>query len=127
MHWQLEYDLCWSYYIYLDEGKVQDFARLWLEDKVMKWKPEAKGRITHEYYVEPFNSIDLHGGITFYQKHGHTEGFRTVEIGCDYQHHWDRDREAGYPATLKSVVADAEASIDSCIKVLQLAVPSTAE
>jgi hypothetical protein len=101
----------WCFYIFLNEDKVKDFAPLWLEDEIYKYKPEAEGRITHEYYCEPFKSLEFHGGVTYYAKHGHTEGFRTVEIGCDYNHLWDMERGYGY--RIEDILYDVRKCIDS--------------
>jgi len=79
----------WNFYLYLYEQHCADFAALWLPDIVKEWSPGGKKYISHDYYKDPLGQIDLHGGITFYDKHGYTDGFRTVEVGCDYQHYTD--------------------------------------
>lgn len=113
----------WNYYVYLPEQKLGDkFQAIWLEDKITKITPESMGFVTHDYYTAPYINVDAwHGGITYYAKHGYTEGRRCVEIGCDYNHLWDR--EHGYPATLESVTQDAIATVDQLIEALGLDVP----
>lgn len=101
----------WNFYVYLNENKVKDFGPIWLDDKIMKFSEESRGYISHDYYVEPLNSLEFHGGITFYAKHGHTDGFRCVEIGCDYNHLWDMERGSGYK--LEDILYDVKACIDS--------------
>ncbi len=101
----------WCFYIYLVEKNMVNFPAIWLEDKIYKWKPEAYGYISHDYYCEPLNSLEFHGGITFYQKHGHTEGYRYVELGCDYNHLWDQERGFGY--NIEEVLLDVKICIDS--------------
>ena len=83
--WNNEGKGTWCFYVYLAEDKATNFAALWLKDKVYRYKPDAKGRITHDY-LGAFDDIEFHGGCTFYKKHGHTKGYRCVEIGCDYAH-----------------------------------------
>lgn len=100
----------WNYYVFLPEHKVKDFAAIWLEDKVYKSKPEVRGYITHDYFNNPATNVDWHGGATYYAKHGHTEGYRCVEVGCDYAHLWDYERERGY--TLSEVLTDVQHTID---------------
>ena len=62
--------------------------------------------------------LEMHGGITYYAKHGHTEGHRTVEVGCDYQHYGDETS-----ATCRdenTLVRDAMQTVDHMLDVLQL-------
>lgn len=101
----------WCFYIYLLEDKVINFPAIWLEDEIFKYKPEAKGRISHNYYIHEFQNLELHNGITFYKKHEYTEGFRYVEIGCDYNHLWDQERGYGYE--LEDILVDVQRCIDS--------------
>jgi hypothetical protein len=101
----------WCYYIYLHESKVKDFASLWAEGEVVKITPESYGFVSYEYYKEPFNSIEFHGGITYYAKHGEFEGHRSVELGCDYNHLWDIERGYGYGLT--DILVDVKSTIDS--------------
>jgi hypothetical protein len=57
----------WCYYLYIYEPSCPKglFAKWWLEDQVVKYTPEAYGRVTHDYYQFD-NVVDLHCGITFY-------------------------------------------------------------
>ena len=66
----------------------------------------------HDYYGSIVSEVELHGGITYYAKHGHSEGHRYVEIGCDYNHL--RDHEHG-PYRIGEVVPDCIASIEDAI------------
>lgn len=108
----------WNYYVYLHEDFTPDFEKLWLPDKVYKFKPEAKGHITHDYYEIGASDVDWHGGVTYYAKHGYTEGFRRVELGCDYSHLWDS--EAGYPADLNWLLEDCKKTIEQLVQKLGL-------
>lgn len=103
----------WNFYLYLPENKCHNFEALWLPDKIYRWKPEADGRIQHDYYESLVVKIDLHGGITYYDKHGHTEGFRCVEVGCDYQHLYDE----GHTYDENDLMRDAMKAIDSCYEL----------
>ncbi len=98
----------WNYYVYIPETKVPNFAAIWLDDEVKKLTPVSRGRVSHAYYASPLGSVDMHGGITYYQKHGHTEGYRCVEIGCDYQHLHDDGQEYDE----RDVLRDAMQTID---------------
>lgn len=113
----------WNYYVFLREDFTPNFESLWLEDTVYKWKPEAPGRITHDYYKIPASDVDWHGGVTYYSKHGHTDGYRCVELGCDYSHLWDA--EAGYPHDLAWVLGDCIETINQLVEKLTLRVPGS--
>lgn len=104
--WNLEHigDI-WNYYVYLPETKCKDFDSLWLEDTEFQFTPNSPKRITHDYYsVGVFQSIEFHGGITWYDKRGYIKGHRVVEIGCDYNHY--RDQEKKY--NLDDILTDVE-------------------
>lgn len=75
----------WNYYVYIPEKRSPRFSEIWLPDIIKEVSPY----VTHDYYTQSIGSVEMHGGITYYAKHGHVEGFRVVEIGCDYQHYWD--------------------------------------
>lgn len=77
----------WNYYLNIYESKVENFEEWWLEDKVSEY-----GSVSHDYYGLPVDELELHGGITYYAKHGHTVGKRRVEIGCDYGHYGEIGR-----------------------------------
>lgn len=101
----------WNCYIYIPESKAANFESLWLPDIAKRWSPNSPERISHDYYAPGFPFIEMHGGITYYAKHGHTPGHRRVEVGCDYSHLWDHERGGGY--THDSVAGDAVAAIDA--------------
>ena len=119
----------WCGYLYIYESKTpkEIFDRLWLEDKTYFFNPKSPGRITHDYYELPILSVvDFHGGITYYDKRGQTEGHRCVIIGCDYNHlgddaiHWSLDIIFG---DLKVNASQARAWIDEQIANLSLPTP----
>lgn len=101
----------WCYYLTVREHEHPAiFPSLWLEDKIHRFSPESQPRVSHDYYDVPVLwSAEMHGGITFYQKHGHTVGLRAVEIGCDYCHIWDIE---SYFRDLDEVVADCKRSCE---------------
>lgn len=100
----------WNYYVFLHEKNCVNFAALWLEDKLVQVTPESPVRVTNDYYVDPLSSIEIHGGITWYEKHGYVEGHRCVEIGCDYSHVFDDGQHYDWDSILNDVME----TIDSC-------------
>lgn len=99
----------WNYYIYLQESKCPKFDELWLEEVK---RPGLGGREywSYNYMSGLVGSIKLHGGITFYDKHGYRVGARIVEVGCDYQHYAD----SGMHYNENILYHDACESIDWC-------------
>lgn len=100
----------WNYYLHIYESKVEDFEVWWLEDKVSEY-----GTVSQDYYRLPVDEIELHGGITYYAKRGHTVGQRMVEIGCDYGHY----SEIGIHRTPEQVQREALRSADLLIAQLK--------
>ena len=98
----------WNYYVYIPESKATDFKSIWLKDLLKRWSKEGRPYLTHDYMAGTLGNIEMHGGITYYAKHGHTKGHRCVEIGCDYAHSWDRN--AHYD--VEALMADVETTID---------------
>jgi len=107
----------WCYYIFIHESRIPSelFKRLWLEDERIKLTDVSPWRITHDYYTDDINALDFHGGCTYYAKHGHTDGHRSVEIGCDYNHLWDM--EQGFE-DFDKVLSDAQNSVDKLLDIL---------
>jgi hypothetical protein len=105
----------WNYYVYLPERLLKErFSEVWLEPRVVKITPESREFVDYVYYKSNSLNVDSwHGGITHYAKHGEVPGFRSVEVGCDYQHLWDR--EGGYSATLESVTFDCKRTIEELV------------
>lgn len=100
----------WNYYLYLLERNCVNFESLWLPAETYQILPTTPKRVTYNYYPA-FGAVEMHGGITYYEKHGElTE--RSIEIGCDFAHL--DDEFAGWD--LYSVVADMESAIDSLYK-----------
>jgi hypothetical protein len=103
-------DGIWNYYVYINESAAVDFPKLWLPDQLKRFTEVSPERVSHDYYGEGFPFIDMHGGITFYAKHGHSEGHRCVEVGCDYSHLWDHERGGGY--CVEDIFYDVRRTID---------------
>lgn len=102
---------CWNYYLYLPEDAFspEQFSAMWLAPEEYEFAGKKRTRYHYECY--PFSELDFPGGATFYQKHGGFDGLpRSVQIGCDYAHSWDRDR--GYPYDQKWLWMDAKRSVD---------------
>lgn len=91
---------CWCFYLYIHEKNIEDFERWWLPDIVTKFS-----FVTHDYDELPLGGVPFHGGVTYYAKHGHSEGKRSVQIGCDYGHLWDSERDFSY--SLEDIQRDA--------------------
>jgi len=103
----------WTFYIYLHEQSCPRFAELWLDDQVTQITPESQRRVTHDYMGGLTGQVELHGGITYYSKHGHTPGLRCVELGCDYQHLYDE----GQSYDERDLARDAVRAIESCYEL----------
>ena len=118
--WSIENynDNCWNYYLHLILSKFKDkelTETLWLPDVEMRITPTSPIRVTHDYYSNPFlSSLEMHGGITFYEKQVHDKE-RVIKVGCDFQHlyddmaHWN----------LESVTTDMTHCIDEMLKNTQ--------
>ena len=80
----------WWYYIFIHEKDCPNFESIWLPEEVSQFSENSPKRFWNNYLAnETLASVEMHGGITFYKKHGYAEGDRCVEIGCDFQHLWD--------------------------------------
>lgn len=104
----------WTYYLYLFERYIPTplFESIWLKPKDTKFN-----FLSYDYYNAPLlNEIPMHGGITYYAKHGEGK-HRSVKIGCDYAHIWDREHG---PYSLQSVIYEAESSAEAAMNVLQM-------
>jgi len=101
----------WNYYLYvgdwqLPEDKLAAFDVPLRTDDLLPRRPfwDYWGLRKH---------LDFHGGITWFEKFGGRtpEESKVFEIGCDYNHTWDR--ECRYSDTLESILADCCHTIDS--------------
>jgi len=97
----------WNYYVYIPERLTKRFNELWLEDKLVKYAECSPERVHHDYMQAEFadQRFEWHGGITYYDKHGHTPGHRCVQLGCDFNHLWDHER--GYDYVMEEVAYEA--------------------
>jgi len=93
----------WNYYLYLRETAMKDFPALWLPRKV-KESPGGYKYVTYDYFKGPVGRIEMHGGVTYYEKGGDVKGFRYVEVGCDYQHLCDARRSYDVATVLDDVI-----------------------
>jgi len=94
------------YYLYIDVDKHNLRKQLWLP----RGKYSTPDRVSYDYTSNDLiGDLRLHGGCTFYAKHGgHNGKPRVVEIGCDYNHLYERDTDYH----LLEVENDAKDSID---------------
>jgi hypothetical protein len=106
----------WCFYVYLREEQfvsADDFARFDREPVVKEFA--GSHRQSYDYFDVPDHGF--HGGITWYErtvqitKSGAPT--KVLEIGCDYNHSWDRDE--GYWQGLDDVERDAKALIDALV------------
>jgi hypothetical protein len=95
----------WTAYIFLHETMLTNFDFWWLPDELSRFTEASPERVSHDYMRLP---AEMHGGLTYYAKHGHSVGHRCVELGCDYQHLWDE----GQHYSERSVMAETMGSID---------------
>jgi hypothetical protein len=101
------------YYVYLREGMVPNFEEIWLPDELKRCAPTSPERVSHDYYeCARLCGVEMHGGITYYAKHGHSVGHRCVEIGCDYNHLHDDEQHW----SAQDLFFDACATIDDCFE-----------
>lgn len=109
-------DGIWCFYVYLTEDlfiNPEDFAQF---DRTVEVK--AFGEDSFYEYYEYYSLPDLpwHSGVTWYEKtqqlNRRTGKYQTkLEIGCDYNHVWDRD--SGYWQDKADVEQDAKRVIDA--------------
>ncbi len=97
----------WNYYLSLPEQAFteEEFEKLWLKGDT----PDKFGRVYYNYFIFPFDYLNFHGGVTFYEKRrGHDGDARVVKVGCDYSHACD---EGGY-FEKQLIFSDACDSVD---------------
>lgn len=98
---------CWTHYILLelDDQLPKELAdKFWLKGEM------RDKRIYYDYYVNPINQLQFHGGCTWYEKLTGFDGeHRSIKIGCDYQHYWDEDQDYD----LDTVYEETKKTIDS--------------
>jgi len=96
-----------TYYIYLPIDKLKDrelAERLWIKAEPFGLEKMACNYLDNEF----LRSLNFHCGITFYRKLYADNDTRIIEIGCDYNHYWDK--EQGY--NLNDVLSDVKSTID---------------
>lgn len=115
----------WNFYLYLHEKKCVDFKSLWLRDKIKRWSKGGAKYCSNDYSYTASRvaRIDFHGGITYYEKMGHSKEFRCIKVGCDYAHLWDEGKEYDE----KEVASDAVRAIDSAYDLGMFFVPEIVE
>jgi hypothetical protein len=100
----------YCFYLYLHEGKCTDFAALWLTPKLSRFSPKSPERVSYDYMASKLGDIAFHGGITYYEPLGQVAGHRCVEVGCDYAHLYDDEKDWCERAVLTDVIE----AINSC-------------
>ncbi len=100
---------CWCYYLNLSLAQFLDpklGKRLWIKAKS---KSEGSRKDCGYMGDNLLNNLAFHGGITFYRKSFSFDDSKWIEIGCDYAHLYDDERQY----TLEDVICDAKRTVDS--------------
>lgn len=108
-----ESDFNWCHYIHLKIDKQIENEEIrekfWLDPKY-----DNRGRCSYHYYNSIINDIEFHGGCTWYSKESSVdEKYRSIKIGCDYQHLFDR----GIEYSLNYIKGEIEKTIDSFLEI----------
>jgi hypothetical protein len=104
----------WCYYVFVTEHCLDPelFAEFWLPATRTMERSAGYSTPSYDYWGPRWSDAEWHGGVTWYKKHGGLDGdVRSVEVGCDYNHSWDRDM--GYPFDFESVLRDCHRTIDA--------------
>jgi len=102
----------WTHYIVLNIDK--QLTKEWVDKFWLKGELRDN-RIIYDYYIEPINSLEFHGGCTWYSKDAGFDGEpRVVKIGCDYQHYWDE----GGTYDVDYVYSQVKKTIDSLYELV---------
>lgn len=104
----------WTYYLYLNERYMTPamFEQIWLPARLS----DAFDFVTYDYERSILGKIDMHGGMTFYEKRGEIK-HRYVKVGCDYAHLFDLEHG---PYRLEDIIHEARHSAEHAIEVLGL-------
>jgi|GEM_PF-5462347 len=109
------FDFCHYIHVLLEqipEDRREDF---WLKSKEHVRPASGKIDIFYNYAGSIINSLEWHGGCTFYEKRGGIDGRpRWIKAGCDYMHSWD----VGQYFDLDYVITEAKYTIDSLHKLI---------
>ena len=103
----------WNFYLLLSEPqwRPNEFTSF-LAPPSTDERLTRRGQKHWEYHESALVNLDWHSDMTFYEITGDVP-YRVVKAGCDYNHLWDA--EAGYPARLETVEADARRCVDSLL------------
>ena len=98
----------WTFYIFINEQSIPD-------DQMDRWFLEPKAsehfldRLSFDYYESAAADLEWHGEITYYKRHTDGAGNAYIEVGCDFQHHFDE----GIEYRLESVAVEVKECINS--------------
>lgn len=100
----------WNFYLHIPASAFADDtfdAQLWLTPSAIHERSNGSKWPTYDDYNSALADLPWHGGITHYSKEVVADGDeRSIKVGCDYGHSFDRDR--GYQYDLEYVRHDAE-------------------
>jgi hypothetical protein len=114
--WQINNHPIWNYYLMLavEQIPTEFHKEFILPGKYISFIGGGREHLSYDYFTDFFESMEWHGGITYYNKLLDGEGkLEGVKLGCDYNHYFDEDRI--YQYTLKEVLEDVQNSIDKLL------------
>lgn len=105
-----EFNPIWNIYLSIDTKRIPEDHR---PKAFLLRARKEKGylRVFYDYYKHPvLNSIEFHGGITFYEPT--VQGW--IKVGCDYNHY--RDHHSMF--SFRYLLLDAHRAIDSFLTMV---------
>lgn len=98
----------WCHYVFINLDRVPNKKiadSFWLDGEILFSK-----RVSYSYYKAKWcDSIEFHGGCTWYSKESGFDGApKIVKIGCDYQHSWNMGRNYELPYIKEQVIKTIE-------------------
>ena len=105
-----QFNPIWNIYLSIDTNRIPENRK----PKSFLLRPkreEGRSTVFYDYYKHPvLNSIEFHGGITFYERTA--QGW--IKIGCDYNHY--QDHHSMY--SFHHLLSDAHRAIDSFLNMV---------
>lgn len=97
----------WNFYLFVKPRKL----------KTAKGFKEGERRVD---YSKMYDDVEMHCGITYWQRHRTSSMHEADEIGCDYAHYWDmnEDENSFKERNVEEVAQDVKRAIDTLPKDL---------
>ena len=101
----------WCAYMHLTSELNPEIKELRGKSDPFEFAGRRRDRMTHHPF---FDSLDWHGGVTFYEETETIGGVIRMKIGHDYAHSWDSSEGSIYPDKLEEdqVYADIVKVVD---------------